>query len=278
MDALTAGCRDLELQVEDFTDGFAAAFALLFNWNEDVPDLLIVDLDIWPHDGLGVCESIVRRESPGLIPLVLLAGKLDRATRQRCDELGACYVRKTGDVWKQLRPLLVKLLELDSAGAYEDDEPTPDWGGSNGRSRRPSVLCIDDDHLFTEVMHRRLSRQGIQVSRAFSGLQGYWKALKERPDVILTDYAMPEGYASYVLRRLKDHSLTMDIPVIVITGRDLNGRPSASKDISLERQLLGQGAACVLSKPVDHDALLREIGRHIPIRVASGAQPCVPVS
>jgi CheY-like chemotaxis protein len=86
--------------------------------------------------------------------------------------------------------------------------------------------------------------------------------MKETPDVIITDYNMPEGSGQYLIGRLKGVPLLKDIPVIVLTGE--SGR--TSRDFALERRFLGEyGAAAFLSKPVDLDILLGALSEHIAI-------------
>jgi CheY-like chemotaxis protein len=87
-------------------------------------------------------------------------------------------------------------------------------------------------------------------------------AMKEIPDVIITDYHMPEGSGQYLVGRLKGTPLLKDIPVIMLTGASIGN----SRDFALERRFLGEyGASAFLSKPVDLDVLLGALSEHIAI-------------
>ncbi|MEZ6110422.1 MAG: response regulator [Pirellulaceae bacterium] len=118
----------------------------------------------------------------------------------------------------------------------------------------PWVLCIDDDDDFTWVLQRRLEDSGVAVVRAFDGSDGYRAAFADPADVILLDYEMPNGRGDYVLSRLKENSITREIPVIVLTGR---------RDRALKRRLLNMGAAAFFNKPVDFPMLRQELERYI---------------
>ena len=87
--------------------------------------------------------------------------------------------------------------------------------------------------------------------------------MKEAPDLIICDYLMPEGNGKYAMGRLRRHSLTKAVPVIILTGHGLG--PDGRKDASLERDLLGTGATAMLTKPCDFDALLHELSKHIEL-------------
>lgn len=121
-------------------------------------------------------------------------------------------------------------------------------------TRRPRVLAIDDDPDISGAVAMRLQPYGIDVLRAFNGMQGYWTSMDSRPDVILIDLIMPDGQGNYIVSRLKDHPLTKKTPIIVLTGQANPG---------LKRQMLGLGVDAYLTKPINWDELLRELRRHI---------------
>jgi CheY-like chemotaxis protein len=123
----------------------------------------------------------------------------------------------------------------------------------------PWVLCIDDDADFSDVLKIRLEQHGVAVRRAFNGMEGFRLAFKAPASAILLDYNMPNGQGDYILGRLKDNPVTVDIPVIIITG---------AKDKVLERRMLAMGAAAFFEKPVSMDRLRDELAKHIDILAA----------
>jgi signal transduction histidine kinase len=133
-------------------------------------------------------------------------------------------------------------------------------GQGTAAQRRPRVLCIDDDPEFSETVAHRLRTHDIDVVRAFDGTQGYWTALRERPDVILLDLTMPEGEGNYVFARLRSHPLTEKIPVIVVTGQ---------ANPAVKREFLSLGVSGYLVKPLEWQQLMDELG--VFIRVAGPA-------
>lgn len=120
----------------------------------------------------------------------------------------------------------------------------------------PWLLHIEDDEDYSAAIKLRLEKHGVAVVRASSGVEGYTTAFTTPADAILLDYELPAAEGDYVLRRLKDNPVTRDVPVIVLSGR---------RDRALERQMLGLGAARYLTKPIDFDDLLTELGRHIDV-------------
>ncbi len=129
------------------------------------------------------------------------------------------------------------------------------YGQTEGQ-KLPKVLCIDDDPDFSRAVKLRLEPYGVDVIRAFSGEQGFWMGLDERPDVIITDLKMPDGEGNYVLGRFRGHPLTENIPIIVMTS---NANPG------VKRQMLGIGAEAYLTKPLVFDELLRELRQYLTL-------------
>lgn len=132
----------------------------------------------------------------------------------------------------------------------------PDTVDEDSAAEPPWVLSIDDDADYSNVLKLRLEHHGVEVVRAFEGMEGVRFAFTKPADVILLDFEMPNGQGDYVLRRLKDNPVTKDIPVIMITGK---------KDRILERRVLNMGAEKFMNKPPDFDELLNELSKHINI-------------
>ncbi|MDY0165216.1 MAG: response regulator [Thermoguttaceae bacterium] len=118
------------------------------------------------------------------------------------------------------------------------------------RRKAPKILCVDDDPNVSEAIARAFSRHGVEVIRAFHGMQGFWLASTEKPDAIVLDLAMPKGPGEEVLECLKRNAQTARIPVIVLTGKSNPG---------LERHMQRLGADRFLVKPTPADTLLAEI-------------------
>jgi DNA-binding response OmpR family regulator len=129
--------------------------------------------------------------------------------------------------------------------------------GDAGASRRTSILCIDDDPQITEAIRIRLRGYELDVLCADHGMHGFWLAMTERPDLIITDMHMPQGAGDYVIQCLRNNSDTRSIPVIILTGQ----RGQALSDL-----LQGLDVEAVLTKPVLFDDLLATIATYIPLR------------
>ena len=113
------------------------------------------------------------------------------------------------------------------------------------------MLVLDDDANIIKVLKSRLENSGFQVICAYGGKEGIEKASSENPDLLLLDIMMPEVDGFAVLEQLKGHALTRDIPVVVVTAKEL------TRD---ERAQLQQRVEALLEKGLfDQQQLLSDV-------------------
>jgi DNA-binding NtrC family response regulator len=111
-----------------------------------------------------------------------------------------------------------------------------------------SVLLVDDEVGFVEVLFKRLARRGMAVTVAASGAEGI-QALRRRDfDVAVLDLKMEDMDGIEVLKIFK--KMAPDMPVIMLTG---HGSESSA------RQGIQFGAFDYLTKPYELDDLIRKI-------------------
>jgi two-component system OmpR family response regulator len=114
---------------------------------------------------------------------------------------------------------------------------------------RHTILVVDDDPRFRQLYQSALRLYGFDVTTASDGLAALRSIEQQRPSLVILDLNMPcvDGWS--VLRELGSHESTKGIPVIVVTGADV------------ERASLR--AASILRKPVLPEQVLPHIHRHL---------------
>jgi len=116
---------------------------------------------------------------------------------------------------------------------------------------RKTVLVVDDDSLIRRIMHVRLANKfGYKVVEAQNGMSGLELANSILPDLILLDWNMPQMSGLDVIKKLRSTPKTGNIPVIMLTGRDLFGEMEDA---------LAAGADGYVTKPVALNNLSRQI-------------------
>ncbi len=81
------------------------------------------------------------------------------------------------------------------------------------------ILLVDDNDQARAIGRSKLQEGGFRVDEARNGADCIRLLQEVHPDLIILDLVMPimDGYK--VLQMLKTNSRTMDIPVIVMSGR-----------------------------------------------------------
>lgn len=117
-----------------------------------------------------------------------------------------------------------------------------------------SVLLVDDEVGFLDVMGRRLRRRGIRAVLAASGVEALEAVGRDTFDAVVTDLKMPGMDGLALMEQLRE--VAPGLPVVLLTGH-------AGEEEALEA--VRQGAAEYLHKPCDLETLLETL-----LRVAEG--------
>ncbi len=81
-----------------------------------------------------------------------------------------------------------------------------------------TVLLVDDDALFRQIIGDGLRAAGYDVAFAADGLEAMERVREAPPDVILLDLIMPKVDGLRTCKLLKQHPEHRHIPVILLTG------------------------------------------------------------
>jgi two-component system, sensor histidine kinase and response regulator len=101
-----------------------------------------------------------------------------------------------------------------------------------------SVLIVDDDPMFREVVRMRLSAAGYQTYVAPGAEEGWQRVKDHRPDVVLLDLVMPEADGVTFLRRLRSDPSLAATPVIVVSGLSFMALTKAAEQLGIQSQLI----------------------------------------
>lgn len=242
-------CAKMGFQVETAINGIQ----LLVKARRSNPDILIVDVNMPELDGLSVCTRLL---DPGrkAIEVVVVTGRTDVETAERCESLGMFFGRKGPDFWKSIEAALIEIypdmaMRLQAMEVVSATAEIP---------HRPRVLVVDDDPDIEIFLAHRLDKFGVDTLYAPGATQGYRVACREQPSVIIADNFMPDGDAQYLLYRLRATPATENIPVFVISGRPLSDLTQQT----LKRTICGHpGALLIFRKSFDTDELFDALQR-----------------
>jgi len=117
------------------------------------------------------------------------------------------------------------------------------------------ILYIEDDAANRVLVRRILAAEGYTLAEASNADEAIEALRINRPDLILMDINMPEVDGFTLTKRIKDNPEWQDIPVIALTANVMKGD---------RERVLQAGCDGYIQKPIDVDALPRQIANFLP--------------
>ena len=124
----------------------------------------------------------------------------------------------------------------------------------------PVVLVVDDHEDTRQMSLIVLRSQGFDAVAAEGASAGFDHACRKKPDVIVTDLAMPDGDGWEFMQRLSSDPRTKDIPVVMLT---------ACATEAVRRRAHDEGCAAFFFKPCAPDVLAAELRKLTAARMPS---------
>ena len=119
----------------------------------------------------------------------------------------------------------------------------------------PSLLIVEDDDAMRESTRRLLNREGWDVCVAVNGRDALARLSERIPSLILLDLIMPEMDGFDFIGRLRETSAWRNIPVVVLTAKDIDEREHS--------RLQGSVAGILRKAACRRDELLQEVRQHV---------------
>jgi len=231
-DERAATLMGLQLQMQGFAVCHVrSAEAALALSEELVPDLITLDIMLPGMDGWAFLRRVKSLPLWAQVPVVVVSVQADGVLAK---SLGASMALQ--------KPLRFDELKqgLDRLGLKPGDQEV-------------TALIVDDDHQAVEVLAQPLQQLGCVVLRAYGGAEGVALARRFKPHLIMLDLEMPAFSGFQVVDELKSDPGSADIPIMIVTGRDLSPQE--------RERLTGQMCQPLVHKDGDADRFMGEVRR-----------------
>ncbi|XYD10175.1 response regulator [Methylobacterium sp. NMS12] len=196
------------------------------------PRAVLLDVTMPQMDGWAVLRAIRADPEIGATPIVMVT-VLDE--QNLAFSLGATdYLQKPID-WGSLRQIVDRFRLASGDGA---------------------ILVVEDEADVRDHVCAYLAREGFPVREAENGLRALESLEAERPSLILLDLMMPEMDGFAFLRALRARPDSRDIPVVVLTAKDITAED--------RRRLAGQADRVLAKGSTGLNELARELRALVP--------------
>jgi signal transduction histidine kinase/CheY-like chemotaxis protein len=202
---------------------------------EIYPDVITLDIMLPDMDGWAVLSHLKADGGLSDIPVVVISMMSDQNTGFA---LGAAeYMVKPID-----RDKLTLLLHKYRCAQMPCD-----------------VLIVEDDQNTRELVRSTLTKHGWQVMEAENGRVALQRVAEKKPAVIILDLMMPEMDGFEFVTRLREQEEWRDIPIIVVTAKDITAEDRLRLNGYVEKTLQ--------KSQYTRDELLKDVRESIVKRV-----------
>jgi len=157
-----------------------------------------------------------------------------------------------GDEWKDWAQLLqvpanlgLRAAEVEARSCALQAEAEP-----ARPSARLRILVVDDDPTSLLIVRSLLERAGHSVATASNGHEALAAALKDPPQMVVTDWMMPEIDGVELCKRLRSTVAGRDLYILILTGQNEEQRIVEAFEAGVDDHL---------AKPVNSKLLLARI-------------------
>jgi two-component system, OmpR family, phosphate regulon response regulator PhoB len=110
---------------------------------------------------------------------------------------------------------------------------------------RHRILVVEDDPAVRRMYRTVLGFAGFTVVEAEDGLSALQHLEDRAPDLVVLDLMLPTVSGFIVQQEIAAHAHTRDIPIVVVTGSEMN--------------LDKLAVPCILRKPISPDELVNTV-------------------
>jgi len=214
---------------------------------KDKPDILVLELVMPGMDGFNIIDQIRNNSVLQDLPIIALTGKdLSSMERNRLSDRAVSVLTKDDnsvvDVAKEVKSLLE---QYDQREKEENGLPAAKAGRTSKR-----ILLVEDNEIAALQVKMVLEQEGFLVDSVTGGEQAIDYLDDSIPEGIILDLMMPGMDGFEVLNNIRHRKETHDIPVLVLTAKDLSQEDFEKLSMNNIQQLIHKGN-------IDRDGLLQ---------------------
>jgi len=236
MDYLLKAFGHMPIPARDGDEGLARA-------RTDQPDLILCDIQLPGADGYEVLKRLRADPLCRTIPVIAVTAFAMVGDRERILASGFDgYVSKPIDT----ETFVAQIESFATRAASVASLPVPP-----AHLKRRRILVVDNWQANVELARVLLESQGHEVIAASGARQAIARAVEERPDLILSDVAMPDGSGYDFLQTVKANPTLAAIPFVFVTSTYISEED--------RQKALAMGATLYLTRPMEPQDLLAAV-------------------
>jgi len=240
-----------EAYLVDIVTGGEEAIDYLRN---TTPDGIILDLMMPDVDGFEVLRFIRNNDQTSNIPVMVLTAReltskdLSFLIENNIQKLAQKGETSIESILNRIKQMLNMEVKIESSNRI-------DFRLKKRFKEKPEVLIVEDN-LDNLITIKAMISNEYNLLEAINGVDGLYKILKKKPDIVLLDISLPRMDGLELIEIIKNSDEIKSIPIIAVTAR-------AMKED--KETLLMAGFDDYLPKPINQKLLLKTIKKWLGI-------------
>jgi len=185
-----------------------------------LPNIIVTDIEMPNMNGLDLCKKIKENNEGRFIPIVILSSKSQPIDIDTAFNFGA-------------DDYLVKPVSPENLL-----EKIKDYFGVLDRKKRNKILVVDDSKVSAEMITHALLKNSHNVIMASNGEDAYEMAIKERPEIVITDIEMPGMNGYDLVKMIRENPETKSASFIMMSSRDRKSDIKKSEKLGVSRYFI----------------------------------------
>lgn len=205
-----------------------------------LPDILVLDLMMPETDGFQVLNYIRSNEKTKNLPVVVVTAKDLTAEDKHIlsGKISSILIKsemQPKDVLEEIKLLISKLEKINLT---QND---------HSQTYKKNILIVEDNEDAIIQIKDVLENEGFEVDIALGGEQAIEHVKNKIPDGIVLDLMMPGIDGFEVLENIRNSKVTSEIPVLILSAKDLTKEELGRLSSNNVQQLVQKGAIDIKS-------------------------------
>jgi DNA-binding response OmpR family regulator len=192
------------------------------------PDLILLDMELSTADGYKILADKSENPSLSKIPLLMISPSGDLSEIRKAVDLGVKDYLVKAQI--NLDDLVLKIKAHLSKSV--------DGGNKEGPLVGKKVMWVEDDQFLSDLISRKLSKQGCKLFFAGTGEDALKTLETEVPDIIILDILLPGINGFDVFEQIKTNFKLKDVPVIILSNFSQQSQIDRAKSLGASRFLV----------------------------------------
>ena len=200
----------IPFEAEDATDAFDVL-------NKEDISLVFCDVFLGDVDGFEFCQKVREQERYRALPFIFITAANSAEEKTKAFNIGADdFIVKPFNV----EDLLIKANSILKRVEIYKVYGLKKKFDESFLNQTSKILLVDDDPLIAKLFSISLQNFGYDCRIEINAIDGYETCKTFQPDLVLSDFMMPDIDGFQFRKMLLNDPLTRDIPFIFLTAND----------------------------------------------------------